>query len=56
MTELHFVFLKYNADGGATLQEKEGRWEEGGCYVTPSLAALSPCALLVNQETVGLTG
>lgn len=43
MSELHFVFLKYNADGGAAVQEKEGRWE-GGCYVTPSLAALSLCS------------
>lgn len=44
MSELHFVFLKYNADRGAAVQEKEGRCGGGGggvCYVTPSLPALS---------------
>jgi len=55
MTELHSVFLKYNADRGAAVQEKEGRWEEGDA-TSHRPWQLFPCTLLVNQGTVGLTG
>lgn len=50
MSELHSVFLKYNADGGAAVQEEEGHC--GGCYVTPPFQRFPPCMLLVNQGTL----
>lgn len=40
MSELHSVFLKYNADGGAAVQDEGGRC--GGCYVTPPFQRSPP--------------
>lgn len=54
MSELHSVFLKYNADGGAAVQEKEGRC--GGDATShrrknPSLPALSLYATSQSRKS-----
>jgi len=50
MSELHFVFLKYNADGGAAMQEKEGRWEGGMLRHTVPGSSLSLCSASQSRD------